>query len=90
MAEYTYDGRGNRTREKYYDEEGNLVLCRSGYAMVYREYDAYNRVRYEKFYGSDGGVTALEDGTVAYRYEYDDNGELVRIRKFDWMDHELR
>ncbi len=89
LAEYTYDSKGNRTREKYYDENGDLILCLKGYAMVYREYDAYNRTAYEKFYGTDGGVIRMEDGAVAYRYEYDDNGEILRIRKYDWMDHEL-
>ena len=88
-VEFTYDKKDNINREKYYDAEGNLILCAKGYAMVYREYDAYNRVSYEKFYGTDGGTIAMEDGAVSYRYQYDDQGELILIQKFDWMDHEI-
>ena len=88
-AEYTYDTKGNRSREKYYDADGELILCLKGYAIVYREFDAYNRMVYEKFYGTDGGTIQMADGAVAYRYEYDDDGELIRTTKYDWMDHEI-
>ncbi len=88
-VEYTYDKMGNINREKYYDKQDELVLCRKGYAMIYREYDAYNRIVYEKFYGTDGGTIRMEDGAVSYRYEYDDDGKQIRIRKYDWLDHEI-
>ena len=88
-VEYTYDKMGNINREKYYDAHDELVLCRKGYAMVYREFDAYNRIAYEKFYGTDGGTIPMADGAVSYRYEYDDEGNLIRTRKFDWWDHEI-
>lgn len=88
-VEYTYDKMGNINREKYYNRDGELVLCRKGYAIVYREYDAYNRVVYEKFSGNGMEDPQLEDGAFAYRYEYDGDGNLTQIRKYDWMDHEI-
>ena len=71
------------------DAEGQPVCCLAGYAIVYREYDAYNRVAYEKFYGTDGFAVMLEDGAVSYRYTYDDDGNLLQIMKYDFADHEV-
>ena len=90
MVEFTYDKMGNVNREKYYDENGDLILCRKGYAIVYREYDAYNRVLYEKFSGNGVEDPQLEDGAFSYRYEYNADGELTTIRKYDWLDHEIQ
>ncbi len=89
VVEYTYDKMGNINREKYYDENNELILNLKGYAMVYREYDSYNRIAYEKFYGTDGGTIQMADGAVSYRYEYNENGEIIQIRKYDWLDHEI-
>ena len=89
QVEYTYDKAGNINREKYYDENGAPVLCAGGYAIVYREYDKHNRVAYEKFYGTDGFATMLEDGAVSYRYEYNENGDLIKTTKYDYGDHEV-
>ncbi len=86
---YTYDKNGLINREKYYDQDGQPVLCKAGYAIVYREFDKYNRVVYEKFYGTDGFATMLADGAVSYRYEYDDDGNLIRTTKYDYNDHEV-
>ena len=88
QVKYTYD-KGNINREKYYDQDGNPVRCKAGYAIVYREFDAYNRVVYEKFYDTDGFAIMLEDGAVSYRYEYDDYGNLIRTTKYDYGDHEV-
>lgn len=82
-VEYTYDKMGNINREKYYDENGDLIRCLKGYTMVYREYDAYNRVIYEKWYET-------EEGTISFRYEYNEYGELISTRKYDWLDHEIQ
>ena len=86
---YTYD-KGNINREKYYDEDGNPVRCRAGYAIVYREFDAWNRVVYEKYYDTDGFAVMLEDGAVSHRYEYDDDGKLIKDTKYDYADHEVK
>ena len=88
-VDYTYDKMGNINREKYYDAEGNPVRCKRGYAIVYKEYDAYNRVVYEKFYDTDGFAIMLDDGAVSYRYQYNENGELIQTTKYDYGDHEV-
>ena len=85
-VDYTYDKAGNINREKYYDGEGNPVRCNDGYAIVYREYDAYNRLVYEKFYDTDGFAIMLEDGSVSRRYTYDDAGNRIGTRKYDYAD----
>ena len=82
MVEYTYDKMGNINREKYYDANGELIRCLKGYSMVYREYDAFNRVVYEKWYET-------EEGTVSFRYQYGEDGELISTKKYDWLDHEI-
>ena len=88
-VEYTYDKAGNVNREKYYDQDGQPMLCRDGYAIVYREFDKFNRVVYEKYFGTDGFATTLEDGAVSRRFEYDDDGNLIRTTKYDYADHEV-
>ena len=85
---YTYD-KGNINREKYYDQYGNPIRCKAGYAIVYREFDVLNRVVYEKFYDTDGFAIMLEDGAVSYRYQYDDDGKIIKITKYDYGDHEV-
>ena len=85
-VEYTYDKSGNINRERYYDLDGNPVLCNEGYAIVYREYNARKQVVYEKFYGIDGFATKLEDGSSCCRYTYDDEGNLLYIKKYDYYD----
>lgn len=86
-VEYTYDKPGNVNREKYYGADDQPIQCRKGYAIVYREYDAYNRVVYEKFFDTDGFAIMLEDGAVSYRYRYDENGKIAEITKYDYGDH---
>ena len=88
-VEYTYDNAGNVNREKYYDADGKPVRCSKGYAIVYREFDAYDRLVYEKFFDTDGFAVMLEDGTVSCRYEYDRDGNLIRKTKYDFYDREV-
>ena len=88
-ADYTYDKKGNINRVKYYDLEGYPVCCLAGYAIVYREFDAFNRVDYEKFFGTDGFAIRLPDGAVSYRYQYDDEGNILKQSKYDFADHEI-
>ena len=88
-VEYTYDKMGNINREKFFDKDGQPIRCNKGYAIVYREYDEYNRVEYEKFYDTDGFAIMLDDGAVSYRYEYNDDGQLIKRTKFDYGDHEV-
>ena len=88
-VEYTYDKMGNVNREKYFDKDGQPIRNNAGYAIVYREYDAYNRVEYEKFYDTDGFAIMLPDGAVSYRYEYNDDGEMIKKTKYDYADHEV-
>ena len=88
-ADYTYDKAGNVNREKYYDAEGNPVRCLLGYAIVYREFDAYNRVVYEKFYDTDGFAIMTAEGVVSYRYVYDDEGRMIQRTAYDYFDHEI-
>ena len=88
-VEYTYDKAGNVNREKYYDADGSPVRCSGGYSIVYREFDDFNRVAYEKFYDTDGFAVILEDDAVSYRYEYDEDGNMIRKTKYDYYDHEV-
>ena len=88
-VEYTYDKAGNINREKYYGADGNPVRCSGGYAIVYREFDVYQQVVYEKFYDTDGFAVILPDGAVCYRYEYDEDGNMIRKTGYDYYDHEV-
>ena len=85
---YTYD-KGNINREKYYDLNGQPIRCKAGYAIVYREFDVYDRVVYEKYFDTDGFAIMLEDGAVSHRYEYDEDGNLIKTTKYDYGDHEV-
>lgn len=88
-VDYTYDKAGNVNREKYYDAEGNSVRCLAGYAIVYRKFDAYNRVIYEKFFDTDGFAVMLPNGAVSYQYVYDEDGNLTQKTAYDYFDHEV-
>ncbi len=85
---YTYD-KNNINREKYFDQNGQPVRCKAGYAIVYREFDTYDRMVYEKYFDTDGFAIMLEDGAVSRRYEYDDDGNLIKTTKYDYADHEV-
>ena len=89
-VDYTYYPSGNIKTEKYYDAEGQPVRCLRGYAIIYRDYDALNRVVYEKFYDTDGFAIMLPEGAVSYRYEYDTDGNLVKTTAYDYFDHEIQ
>ena len=89
-VDYTYHKSGNIKTEKYYDAENKPVRCLKGYAIIYREYDAMNRVVYEKFYDTDGFAIMLEEGAVSYRYEYDESGNLIKTTAYDYFDHEVK
>ena len=80
---------GNINREKYFGKDGQPIRNNAGYSIVYREYDAYNRVEYEKFFDTDGFAVMLPDGAVSYRYEYNEEGKMIRKRKYDYGDHEV-
>ena len=88
-VEYTYDKAGNRNREKYYGADEKPILCSKGYAIIYREFNSRGQVVYEKFYGTDGFATMLEDGAVSHRYTYDENGNLLSVKGYDFYDHEV-
>lgn len=88
-VEYTYDKLGNINREKYYDNNNEPVLSVKGYSIVYREYDEYQRIVYEKFYGTDGFAIIMPDGSVSHRYKYNQKGDLIEIKKYDYYDHEV-
>ena len=88
-VEYTYDKSDNINREKYFDEEGKPIRCLAGYAIVYREFDGFRHVVYEKYYDVDGFAIMLEDGAVSRRYQYDEEGNLIKTTKYDYGDHEV-
>ena len=88
-VEYTYDKAGNINRERYFDAEGNLVRNRRGFAILYREYDSYNRVIYEKFFDTNSFAVMIPEGAVSYRYTYDEDGNMISVTAYDYYDHPI-
>ena len=81
---------GNQTiAVTWRDENDNPVPYGDDtYYQVVYTYDKDN-INREKYFDTDGFAIMLEDGAVSHRYEYDDDGNLIKTTKYDYGDHEV-
>ena len=71
--EKEYDEAGNIIIERYYDADGERMLCKEGYDEIHRTYDEEKRpVRLE--YYTNGKPANLTQGYAIVQREYDGNG----------------
>ena len=77
--DYEYDAKGNKTREEHYNSDGS-VNCYVDY-----EYDAGTGKKVsETFYNYENGEL-----TGSTKFEYDENGDVVKNTNYDKDGNEI-
>ena len=80
------DGMGDVLRVSYYDQNGDPIAVRNGYAVVEREYNVLRQKTEERYLGTDGsGVLSKSAGYASVKYTYDDLG-LVSSERYYGTD----
>lgn len=84
IVKLEYDKYGNRIKESYVNEQGQLVMRSdtksAGFAYKYNEQG--DRIEQTNF-GLDGKTCYGSDGTVGSRCEYDENGYMKKLTNLD-------
>ncbi len=80
----SYNAKGEEVEVSYFGTDGELILCKSGYAKYVRELDeATNRVSRQLFYGADGKPTSPDALIPEKSYGYDKYGNCNYIATMD-------
>ena len=78
-----YDGNGWNNRITYLDQNGQLVLCSSGYAIKEYKRDADGNITGEFYFDTQGNPTKSSLGEYGQLYERDENGRINQITYLD-------
>lgn len=84
---YTYDKSGNKLEARFYNEYGTLAQGNGGISINRYKYSSENRMIERSYYDSLERLARFE-GAAIVRYDYDESGNTILIRKFD-VDEEL-
>jgi len=79
---YSYDTRGNLTKIECYNIEGNLCVCKSGYASIVYKYDNFGNLASEAYYGIDDKPIYI-NMCSSVQYDYYPNGKVKECRYYD-------
>lgn len=74
-----YDNNGWNNRVTYFDENGQPVLCSSGYAIKEYKRDVDGTITGEFYFDAQGNPTKSLLGEYGQLYEYDENGRISQI-----------
>lgn len=74
-----YDNNGLNSRVTYLDENGQLVLCSSGYAIKEYKRDADGTITGEFYFDAQKNPTKSSLGEYGQLYERDENGRISQI-----------
>lgn len=74
-----YDNNGWNNRVIYLDENGQPVLCSSGYAIKEYKRDADGTITGEVYFDAKGNPTKSSLGEYGQLYERDENGRISQI-----------
>ena len=80
---YEYNEAGLVSAASNLNAQGELRVCKYGWAIVRYEYDAMNRVISEAFYDAEGIATFNQNGVWAERYSYDERGNVTNTVQYD-------
>lgn len=78
-----YDNNGWNNRITYLDENGQPVLCSSGYAIKEYKRDADGTITGEFYFDAQKNPTKSLLGEYGQLYEYDENGRISQITYLD-------
>ena len=78
-----YDSNGLNSRVTYLDENGQPVLCSSGYAIKEYKRDADGTITGEVYFDAQKNPTKSSLGEYGQLYEYDENGRISQITYLD-------
>lgn len=87
VLKHEYDGYGNIVSENYFDLEGNPMLRADiNIAGTQYELNEIGQVVKTTFLGLDGKPSYIPNGHMAVKYDYDDNGYVLRTSLLDERD----
>lgn len=78
-----YDNNGWNSRVTYLDENGQPVLCSSGYAIKEYKRDVDGTITGEFYFDTQGNPTKSSLGEYGQLYERDENGRISQITYLD-------
>lgn len=78
-----YDNNGWNNRVTYLDENGQPVLCSSGYAIKEYKRDVDGTITGEFYFDAQGNPIKSLLGEYGQLYEYDENGRISQITYLD-------
>ena len=79
-----YDIRGNLVEIAHYDENGDLVVCgKPRFAKACFDYDESDNHIQTAYYNDKEKLIEDKFGVAVYKYEYDNNGNLLNTKKFN-------
>ena len=79
----TYDENGNLILLEYLDAEGQLALCRGGYAFSVFHVDAAGQLLREECRDTDGNLICGSGNVAIAEYTYDTFGNVIQTSIFD-------
>lgn len=85
----TYDERGNKTAEEFYDSHNRLTRNAFNYAVLKMTYDAAGQMIECCCYGPDGKPTQDTNGVASWKAILDASGQAVGRRYYDLNGNEL-
>ena len=81
---YEYDNNDNKTRESYYNQDGDLIWCNEGYCEILLSYNERNYCIEERLL-TRGGRPALHKAGLysSMTREVDENGRVTAVHFYD-------
>lgn len=81
---YSYDAKGNLEMTQYRDANGNKTTCKQGYSAIRQAWNADGKLESRTYLDINGqAVNHSVTGVSEERYEYDADGRVTEIRKYD-------
>lgn len=80
---YEYNEAGLISAACNLNAQGELRVCKYGWAIVRYEYDARNRVISEAFFDAEGAAAYNRNGVWAERYTYDECDNITNVIQYD-------
>lgn len=86
-----YDIRGNLVETVHFDENGDLVVCgKPRFAKACFDYDESDNHIQTAYYDENDRLMGDKFGVAIYKYEYNNNGNLLNTQKFSSSNKRIK